>query len=255
MNSLNRSSPPTTFLCPRLRYKNQKDPKTYYIEKRSYPSLEESHHLFPCDTKLEKRLRNFFSCGACNQKAKHSTTVFWCNECSQIYHKECLEPQPEIKVPYHPKHPLQLLFPSPNTLHLWSSNYNKCNCCGENTKDFYYSCSICDFNLQPLCAINLNSLSINYPKRHDHTLTYFPRVNSLTCDVCALGNDKHFIYVCYQCDFLVHYTCIYLPTTIRISRHYHRLSFITPITNKNWSSCGVCRQGVEKNYGQYSCGN
>lgn len=184
-----------------------------------------------------------------------SKTFYHCflgNECSQIYHKECLEPQPEIKVPYHPKQPLQLLFPSPNTLHLWSSNY-KCNCCGENTKNFYYSCSICDFNLHPLCAINLNSLSINYPKRHDHTLTYFPRVNSLTCDVCALGNDKHFIYVCYQCDFLVHYTCIYLPTTIRISRHYHRLSFITHITNKNWSSCGVCRQGVEKNYGQYSC--
>lgn len=61
MNSLNRSSPPTTFLCPRLRYKNQMDPKTYYIEKRNYPYLEESHHLFPCDTKLEKRLRNFFS--------------------------------------------------------------------------------------------------------------------------------------------------------------------------------------------------
>ncbi|CAH8391381.1 unnamed protein product [Eruca vesicaria subsp. sativa] len=255
MDSLNHFSPPTTFLCPRLRYKKQMDPETYFIEKQTDPSLEESHRLSFFDSVISKLYSDItYLCDVCSRKINYFTD-FWCDKCDQAYHKECVESPPEIKVPYHPKHPLQLLFSSPkSTLPVGSSHYNKCNCCGENTHEgIYYSCSICDFNLHPVCAINLSSLSINYPKRHEHTLTYFPRVNSLTCDVCALGNDKHFIYVCYQCDFIVHNTCIYLPTTIRISRHYHRLSFIAPITNKNNWSCGVCHQRVDKNYGKYSC--
>ncbi|RID64099.1 hypothetical protein BRARA_E03057 [Brassica rapa] len=232
MDSLDHSSPPTTILCPRRR----------------------SHRLSPFVSDLKEFSSSItFSCYVCHRKIKHLTDFFWCHKCTLAYHKKCVEP--EIKVPYHPKHPLQLLFRSPkSTLHVGGSHYNKCHCCGENTHEgFYYSCSICDFDLLPGCAISLNILSINYPKRHDHTLTYFPRINSLTCDVCALSDDKCFIYVCYQCDFVVHKTCIYLPTTIRISRHDHRLSFtLIPHPNKNWS-CGVCRQRVDKNYGRYSC--
>ncbi|KAG2272624.1 hypothetical protein Bca52824_067179 [Brassica carinata] len=259
MDSHNHSSPPTTFLCPRLRYKKQMDPETYFTEKQSDPSLEESHRLSPIDSDYGSDSyyeELWLPCYVCNRKLKHRPTDFWCAKCTQPYHKECVESPPEIKVPYHPKHTLQLIFPSPkSTLQVGSSHhYNKCHFCGENThKGFYYSCSICDFDLHPVCAISLNIISINYPKRHDHTLTYFPRINSLTCDVCALGNDKRFIYVCYQCDFLVHSTCVYLPTTIRISRHDHRLSFtLLPHPNKSWS-CGVCRHKVDKNYGHYSC--
>ena len=178
MDSLNHSSPPITFLCPRL-------------------------HSHPLSTYGSELYEEFFeyitdSCDVCNRKINHLTD-FWCQECMRAYHKKCVECPPERKVPYHPKHPLQLHFPSPkSTLQVGSSHYNKCNCCGENTHEgLYYSCSICDFYLHPVCAISLNILSINYPKRHDHTLTYFPRINSLTCDVCALSDDKCFIYVCY----------------------------------------------------------
>ncbi|CAN6887847.1 unnamed protein product [Brassica oleracea] len=234
MDSLNHSSPPITFLCPRL-------------------------HSHPLSTYGSELYEEFFeyindSCDVCNRKINHLTD-FWCQECMRAYHKKCVECPPESKVPYHPKHPLQLHFPSPkSTIHVGSSHYNKCNCCGENTHEgLYYSCSICDFYLHPVCAKSLNIFSINYPKRHDHILTYFPRINSLTCDVCALSDDKCFIYVCYQCDFVVHKTCIYLPSIIRISRHDHRLSFtLIPHPNKNWS-CGVCRQRVDQNYGRYSC--
>ncbi|KAF8048393.1 hypothetical protein N665_2531s0001 [Sinapis alba] len=249
MDSLDHSSsPPKTLLCPWVRFVQQMDPSLFI--KKYGGSLDKSHHLFSLDFEFEDIL-----CLACNQKIKHPT-AFWCDKCSRAYHKECVESPPEIKVPYHPKHPLQLVFPSSrSTLHVGSSHYNKCNCCGEITHEgFSYSCSICDFNLHPACAISLNILSINYPKRHDHTLTYFPRINSLTCDVCALSDVKCFIYVCYQCDFVVHKTCIYLPTIIRISRHDHRLSFTPPtIPNKNCWFCGVCRHRVDKNYGQFSC--
>ncbi|WZZ62734.1 hypothetical protein YC2023_062841 [Brassica napus] len=146
MDSLNHSSPPITFLCPRL-------------------------HSHPLSTYGSELYEEFFeyitdSCDVCNRKINHLTD-FWCQECMRAYHKKCVECPPERKVPYHPKHPLQLHFPSPK----------------KNTHEgLYYSCSICDFYLHPVCAISLNILSINYPKRHDHTLTYFPRINSLTCD-------------------------------------------------------------------------
>ncbi|KAF8086262.1 hypothetical protein N665_0630s0013, partial [Sinapis alba] len=94
-------------------------------------------------------------------------------------------------------------------------------------------------------------------KRHEHTLIYFPRKNSLVCDICELGDDKWFMYICCQCDFIVHKMCLYIPTTIRLSHdshHEHRLSFTQslPIPNNDWA-CGVCRRIIDKNYGGYSC--
>ncbi|CAH8356320.1 unnamed protein product [Eruca vesicaria subsp. sativa] len=184
---------------------------------------------------------------------RHESIVcdYWCEKCCIAYHKECLEPPRQIKVLYHPKHPLQL-----HCLSVYDGRDHMimCNCCGECSNDdgLYYCCSICNFNLHTVCAIKQNILSINHPKRHDHTLIYFPRKNSLVCDICALGDDKCFIYICYQCDFVVHKLCLNLPTTIRISRHDHRLSFTPSLSNEDWS-CGVCRKTVDKNYGEYSC--
>ncbi|KAF2560271.1 hypothetical protein F2Q70_00019002 [Brassica cretica] len=59
------------------------------------------------------------------------------------------------------------------------------------------------------------------------------------------------LQVCLQCDFVVHKNCIYLPFVIRISRHDHRLSFTYSLPRI--LSCGVCRQNVDGNYGNYSC--
>nr|VDD53037.1 unnamed protein product [Brassica oleracea] len=256
MDSFNLFSPPsppppppstsssTFILCPKSFPSD--------IEKLFYWSSTKPHHLNPFNLSrinVDKKLD--LLCHTC----KHETIVcdYWCDKCCLAYHKECLEPPRQIKVLYHPKHPLQRHYIS---IYDVRDRMIMCHCCGECPDDesLYYRCSICDFNLHTVCAIKQNILSIHYPKRHDHTLIYFPRKSSLVCDICALGDEKYFIYICYQCDFVVHKPCIYLPTTIRISRHDHRLSFTPslPISNKDWS-CGVCRRIVDRNYGEYSC--
>ncbi|CAH8356467.1 unnamed protein product [Eruca vesicaria subsp. sativa] len=258
MVSVNLSSspstpPPTFILCP--------SEHLHYIygltNEPIHNKSSKPHHLIPLDLSrinvdVERRpLR----CHTCMRYS--SVCDYWCETCCVPYHKECLEPPPKINVLYHPKHPLRLHCSG------WGKLI-KCSCCGERPVSgiLYYNCRKCDFNLHTVCAIKQNILSINYPKRHEHTLIYFPRRNSLVCDVCALDDKDCFVYICYQCDFVVHKTCIYLPTTIRISRHEHRLSF-TPniyIPEEDWSiyhdedwSCGVCRKIVDGNYGQYSC--
>jgi len=93
---------------------------------------------------------------------------------------------------------------------------------------------------------------IDQPKRHDHTLTLFPRQASLTCNICGLVNKLHLTYICPICDFVAHSDCIYIPQTIRISRHHHRVSFISSLPFEE-KSCGVCRQMLDSDYGAYIC--
>ncbi|XP_019096417.1 PREDICTED: uncharacterized protein LOC109130818, partial [Camelina sativa] len=159
------------------------------------------------------------------------------------FHKECIKPI--SKHPYHPKHYLRFVY-YPD----WSGNDKLCFC--SNFSASVYSCSLCDFTICQPCYRNPPLLAIDYPKKHNHTLFYFPRKGSLTCDVCALSDHRSLMYSCTQCDFLTHIDCIYLPHVIKISRHEHRLSFTSSPTPGKWW-CRVCRGKVDIDYGRYSC--
>lgn len=67
-----------------------------------------------------------------------------------------------------------------------------------------------------------------------------------------MDDNKICFYICHQCSFVVHITCVGLPRVIQISRHIHRLFFTSSISLGIWS-CGVCRQKIDGNYGEYSC--
>ncbi|KAG7648462.1 Zinc finger PHD-type [Arabidopsis thaliana x Arabidopsis arenosa] len=160
-----------------------------------------------------------------------------------FFHKECIEPI--TNNPYHRKHPLQVLV----------SDYLKlitiCYCCCRR-KELNFYCSICNFCICAYCEAKPPLLTIDHKKRHEHTLSYFPREASITCNVCALDERRYFLYICHQCDFVVHKECIYSPCIVKISRHQHRLSFASSFLPRKWF-CGVCRKKVDENYGGYSC--
>ncbi|ESQ33054.1 hypothetical protein EUTSA_v100040441mg, partial [Eutrema salsugineum] len=50
-----------------------------------------------------------------------------------------------------------------------------------------------------------------------------------------------------------HSDCIYIPQSIRISRHHHRISYVASLPFKEATSCGVCRHKVDSDYGAYTC--
>ncbi|KAL1208552.1 hypothetical protein V5N11_008031 [Cardamine amara subsp. amara] len=60
------------------------------------------------------------------------------------------------------------------------------------------------------------------------------------------------LYICFQCDFVIHGKCIGLPRVININRHDHRISF-TPHLGAWYSKCGVYRKSISQYYGAYSC--
>lgn len=95
--------------------------------------------------------------------------------------------------------------------------------------------------IHPACAGKKTSLTIYNPKRHKHTLHYFPRILALGCDACGLEGNIHidYLYVCLLCDFIVHRYCVYLPFVIKVSGHRHRLAFTPNLPCKKSNDCGV----------------
>ncbi|KAF8086236.1 hypothetical protein N665_0631s0011 [Sinapis alba] len=203
------------------------------------------HHLSPLYWCNNKESGNESLCGACKFEGI-GTTYYFCEECKLSFHKECVESPPLIKSRYHPKHHLQLV----NDCLGRNIYCSYCDASGSYKKvGLYYYCFTCKFGWHPPCATRPSFL--NYPKRHEHDLNIFPREADLICDVCGVVDCKPLIYVCLQCDFIVHRSCIYLPFVIKISRHDHRLSFTYSFSRI--LSCGFCRQKVDGNYGNYSC--
>ncbi|KAL1218273.1 Protein VACUOLELESS GAMETOPHYTES [Cardamine amara subsp. amara] len=184
-------------------------------------------------------------CYSCCQKILEKA-YFYCSHCPENYHKECVESPSLFQSSDHPKHPLQLvLLPRDDILY--------CISCKQDCYGQFYVCLICDFIIHLFCAINPTSLTIDNPKRHEHTLLYIPRKSNMVCDVCGSEKESRYLYACLQCDFMVHKDCVSFPYVIQVSRHSHRLTFTPSIPYKEWTNCGVCQKKINENYGKYSC--
>ncbi|KFK33450.1 hypothetical protein AALP_AA5G015600 [Arabis alpina] len=239
------------FLCPRRRARlllnlpRNREIKEVFLKYNTSPLLDDTtsgHHALPlfwCNNKEADPEGECYTC----KIPKVGTNYYFCVECDKRFHKECVELPLEISYPSHPKHSLKLYY----------SQYRSdlCIYCRERATYLVYYCALCDVYMHVLCAQETIPFFIDQPKRHDHTLTLFPRLASLACNICALVKC-HLTYACSICNFLVHKDCLDIPQTIRICRHHHRVSFTFSLPFENWS-CGVCRRVVDSDYGAYSC--
>ncbi|XP_010538060.1 PREDICTED: uncharacterized protein LOC104812545 [Tarenaya hassleriana] len=213
----------------------------------SFESFGSSHTVRPL-LRCNSKIRNWveLGCGCCG-RVGNDYTYYFCHECDESFHRECVESPPEMNHPYHPRHQLRLFFFS-------ESPRISCHCCRLLPPGFIYLCSICDFTMDAICAKKRPLLAIDHPKIHEHTLSLFPRQVSFTCNACALVNDDGWpVYVCLRCDFMIHRDCIYLPRVIKMSRHPHRLAYSHALPSGEPSSCGVCRREVNIEFGGYTC--
>lgn len=131
--------------------------------------------------------------------------------------------------------------------------FDKCTWCGEKIQgNWFYRCSICNFCLDLSCFQNSLLLNVANPKSHHHSLVFYPRPLLTPCDACGLVNILEPSYACFQCNYMVHRSCIDLPRVIKITRHQHRL-FHTPYLQPITSPCLVCYKTLDVKYGLYSC--
>ncbi|CAF2142524.1 unnamed protein product [Brassica rapa] len=171
---------------------------------------------------------------------------FCCTTCDVEFHINCYMQPKKLIHPYHLQHPLVFIDKNNKT------QTDKCSWCGSNITSFYYRCPICSFCLDISCSSNFPSLTMSDPKSHHHSLSLFPRPLLVPCDACGLINQSDPSYVCFQCSYIVHESCINLPRVIKITRHQHRLSYTPFLSHAIWS-CRICHKTVDNKYAQYSC--
>ncbi|CAL9228772.1 unnamed protein product, partial [Arabidopsis halleri] len=240
-------APSYSLLCPHGRF--QKDEEMYHIIKSSYlisdaaDGKSNHRHLVFRRNRKEDGLK-YILCRACYDLIVNQT-YYVCSYCKFGYHKECVESPSKFHSSDHPKHPLQLVW--------FPGDRKQCCSCRRSRRQLFYYCSICDFSLDPVCVGKPTSLIIDNPKRHKHTLHYFPRISALVCDVCGLEGHIDYLYVCLLCDFIVHKRCVYFPFVIKVSRHNHRLGFTYKLPYEKSTDCGVCHTKIKENFGEYSC--
>ncbi|ESQ37627.1 hypothetical protein EUTSA_v10002351mg [Eutrema salsugineum] len=226
---------------------------------------------------------NCISCGRRSITWELSRNLhYYCTICQVEFHRECRKVPSKMIHPYHPQHPLTFTFLHKKTGRIVDTNFgehynfffdimpigfhktyetianssvmfDKCTWCGNDLKEWFYRCLICNFALDTHCATQINpSLTIQNPKSHHHSLSLFPRPLSFPCNACGLINLLEPSYACYECNYMVHQSCTDLPRVIKITRHPHRLSH-TPYLPTKASTCRVCYKNVDIKYGQYSC--
>ncbi|KAL0866227.1 hypothetical protein Bca101_045345 [Brassica carinata] len=152
---------------------------------------------------------------------------------------------------------LRCIFSDPGQSHNFSHRgaekiKRDCTACGNDPKllmmsDYtHYYCNICDLEFHEACLNKPN------PKSHHHSLALLPRPLSFPCNACGLIDEDEPSFACYQCNYVVHQSCIDLPRVIKITRHLHRLSH-TPYLPVKVLPCRICYRNVDIKYGQYSC--
>lgn len=230
---------------------------------------------------LERQYGKLSRCSACKDYGSVNDYFYYhCRTCKKKFHNVCHLYPPKIKHPFHSLHPLTLTFSSESSSHHsdlkhlplpWQEEHSdsetepdesddvsisevRCKCCQRRLQDVYYHCSICNYSINLTCTRNPPALTISYGKCHEHTLTLFPRRVHSPCDACGLSLDKtnDLVYNCLLCNYMVHWTCIYLPRVIKITRHPHRLSLSSSLPSGVFR-CGVCRHNINVTYGQFSC--
>ncbi|CAA0382054.1 DC1 [Arabidopsis suecica] len=224
-----------------------------------------------------------FGCFSCGENTSPMTEDqiyhFSCTTCDVEFHSgHCLRFPRKLTHPYHLQHPLTFTFRNDETgitsdgiidesfcttvfsdsntsdpKKLGSTESDHCTWCGKSIQGSWsYRCSICNFCLDLSCSQNIPLLLVPNPKSHQHPLVFYRRPLLTPCDACGLINMLDPSYACFQCNYMVHQSCINLPRVIKITRHQHRL-FHTPCLQSKISLCRVCYQKVDTNYGQYSC--
>ncbi|KAM7505378.1 hypothetical protein LguiB_004282 [Lonicera macranthoides] len=122
-------------------------------------------------------------------------------------------------------------------------------------KNFTYRCSICNFDIDVICA-TLMERKIDHDS-HKHPLFRQRKLGLFRCSACDREHQGIF-YQCLTClQFFIHEECFSLPTTFKNSEyddHPLVLTYSLPseyVTFRNY--CEICTSGINLRYWVYYC--
>ncbi|XP_059656817.1 uncharacterized protein LOC132303536 isoform X4 [Cornus florida] len=195
------------------------------------------------------------TCNGCENKI--SGDFYGCTKCKHYVCKSCVGLAPEIRHPFHTKHPLTLFAQTPyeesrdpDHQPPYGHSVPYCNPCGMRCDGFIFHCSECQFDLHLNCA-TLMPTTNNYKTSEQqtphlcllrsfsnkpHPLIPCYRKNKqldFVCSVCK-QHIKGTIYACLDCHAIMDESCIQLPH--QITHHLHPQHTLT----------------LEESYGDYA---
>ncbi|KAG7576833.1 DC1 [Arabidopsis thaliana x Arabidopsis arenosa] len=249
------------------RYDNQTLPN---------PRCPLSNPTYPHTLSPKFSINTTNGCFTCRENTSpwidHHNVHFFCKRCHVEFHFGCHKYPSELTHPYHLQHPLIFTFHNYHTGIISDASidesfcatvlsgsiesdvvFDKCTWCRKNIQgNWFYRCSVCKFCLDLSCSQTDPPLLVENPKSHHHSLAFYARPLLTPCDACGSVNVLDPSYACFQCNYMVHQSCIDLPRVIKITRHKHRL-FHTPYLHSTIPPCRICYKPVDIKYGQYSC--
>jgi hypothetical protein len=183
-------------------------------------------------------------CSVCNEPTFGPTYECSIPECIFILHKSCGELSNVIHHPLHSEHTL--------ILQESSSTGNDCFFCRKNCSgSFFYSCSLCSFNLHIICA---SRRKINADDCHQHTFLSSRKINKFTCESCG-EESQDIANLCSECGVLIHKRCDF-KHTIKTRSHDHsllRTYSLCQVEEQDNVRCKLCLEKISTEYGAYYC--
>lgn len=177
-----------------------------------------------------------------------SGSVYKCprSKCDFLLHKSCAELSPQAQHPLHPNHPLTLMP---------ASTSNICDaCCKRCGPCFFYSCKLCDFDLDIKC---ISRWRTDPDECHQHAFIPILKKINFPCEVCG-GRDNKCTgaYLCSICLLLAHRDCTRHSPSLKITRHSHLLTLTNSLQRVQGHSrifCKLCYKKVGENTAVYYC--
>ncbi|XP_031398382.1 uncharacterized protein LOC116208945 [Punica granatum] len=176
--------------------------------------IEHISHEHPL-TSFHVNVPNWFMCRGCWLRI--SGRVYGCRRCLFLLHESCARaPRTNPRHPFHPQHPLTLVFDCGKGFH--------CQACDTERHNYLaYYCHECRVHLDMACASAISFPSHPSPEReheaegptmiqhfsHRHPLKFMHLSTvgtDIRCQVCEL-NISGELYCCPECIFFVHKLC------------------------------------------------
>jgi len=149
--------------------------------------------------------------GDCCGRLEAISDGYYCKSCDFFVHKKCGDECSEfIEHPCHSIHTLTLV----RGERIKRGTY--CDLCGKSINvNLYYSCKICDFDVDLYCAKYPPPEVIDISETHNHKLTLIKKQIEFDCDA-KCGNDGYgFRYKCHECEVSFHVDCVWNPSEVK----------------------------------------